>query len=405
MPRRRGPWPLIALGVIPLLIVGVVAAMLLVRSKAANAEFQQLLQGASSVITEVEGLPDEAGAQRLNAARDFLDQARARRPEDAELAKLEQRYQVLFDKVQHVIPLYGIVPIWPFKEAGHNPTRVLVNGDGLFVLDSGRNQVDRFNRSPLGDSVTLAEKPVVRKGDQIGGAVVSDLLDIAWAEAAGPNQRSKLLVLDTSGGLISFDPTWGVDRPVLGGRDRLKRPQLAAGYGGNLYIVDQGANQIWRYRPGAKGYEDDPEPYFAAGKQPDMTGVQAMAIDGNIWLLFADGRLLKFFGGEQRSFDFQGMPSKLSAPAALAVPLEGDHVYILDTGNARIVETTKEGKFQRQFRAREGNALAAARSLFLDESNAKFYIVTPDQLYVADVPGPAAAAATVAPAATPTPAQ
>ena len=353
-PRGRSPWPLIALGVIPLLIAGVVVAMLLVRANTANAEFQQLLQGASAVITEVGGLPDEAGARRLEAARDFLDKAQALRPNDPELAKLEQQYQTLFDKVQHVTPLYGIVPLWPFKEAGHRATRVLASGDALFVLDSGRNQVDRFNRSQLGDSVTLADKPVVRKGDQIGGAVVSDLLDIAWAEAAGPNQRSKLLVLDTSGGLVSYDPTWGVDRPALGGRDKLKRPQLATGYGGNLYIVDQGANQIWRYRPGSTGYEGDPEPYFASGKQPDMTGVQAVAIDGNVWLLFADGRLLKFFAGDQRNFDFQGLPSKLSAPTALAVPLEGDHVYILDAGNARIVETTKEGKFLRQFRPARG---------------------------------------------------
>jgi hypothetical protein len=372
------------------------------RANTANAEFQQLLQGASAIITEVGGLPDEAGAQRLSAARDFLDKAHAMRPSDPELAKLEQEYQVLFDKVQHVTPLYGIVPLWEFKEPGTHLTRVLANGDALYVLDSGRNQVDLFTRSQLGDSVTLADKPIVRKGDQVSGTVVSDLLDIAWAEAAGPNQRSKLLVLDTSGGLVSYDPTWGLNRLALGGQDKLKRPQLISAYGGNLYIVDPGANQVWRYRPTNSGYEGEPEPYFAAGKQPDMTGVQAVAIDGNVWLLFADGRLLKFFGGEQRSFEFQGLPSKLSAPTALAVPLEGDLVYILDAGNGRILETTKEGKFLRQFRAREGDVLRSATSFFLDAASSKFYIVTPNQLYVADVPQATAAAPTAAPQPTAT---
>jgi hypothetical protein len=388
--KGRSPWPLVALGVIPLLIVGLVIAMLFVRNNTANAEFEQLLQGATSVIAEVEGLPDDAGAQRLGAAREFLDKAQAQRPDDERLAKLEQQYQALFDKVQHVTPLYGVVPLWTFKEPGHSEKRVLANGDSLFVLDGGRSEVYRFVRSQLGDSVTPTDKPVIRKGDQISNVVVSDLVDITWAEAAGPNQRSKLLTLDTANALFGYDTTWGAGNLPLGGQDKLARPQLTASYGGNLYVVDPAARQIWRYRPGSKGYEEAPEPYFPQGSQVDLAGVQAIAIDGNIWILFADGRLLKFFAGEQRPFEFQGLPSPLSAPTAIAVPLEGDRVYVLDAGNGRIVEITKEGQFLRQFRAREGAFLRDAKSLFLDEANRKFYIVTPDQLYVADVPEPSA---------------
>ncbi len=397
-PKGRSPWPLVALAIIPLLILGLVFAMLFVRNRTANAEFARLLQGATAVITEVEGLPDVAGAQRLGAAREFLDKAQALRPEDQQLAQLEQQYQVLFDKVQHVIPLYGAVPLWTFQEPGHSMKRVLANGDSLFVLDGGRSEAYRFVRSQLGDSVTPTEKPVIRKGDQISGVVVSDLVDITWAEAAGSNQRSKLLTLDTANALFGYDTTWGTENLPLGGQDKLGRPQLSASYGGNLYVVDPAASQVWRYRPGTKGYEDAPEVYFPQGSQVDLTGVQAIAIDGHIWLLFADGRLLKFFGGEQRPFELQGLSSPLSTPTAIAVPLEGDRLYILDAGNGRIVEVTKEGQFLRQFRAREGAFLRDGKSLFLDEANRKFYILTPDQLYVADVPQPSASPA-AAPAA------
>lgn len=384
--RGRSPWPLVALAIIPLLILGLVIAMLFVRNNTANAAFEQLLQGATSVIAEVEGLPDDIGAQRLGAAREFLDRAHMQRPDDERLALLEQQYQALFDKVQHVILLYGVVPLWTFKEPGHSEKRVLAKGDSLFVLDGGRNEVYRFVRSQLGDSVTPPEKPVIRKGDQISNVVVSDLVDITWVEAAGPNQRSKLLTLDTAKALFGYDTTWGAVNLPLGGQDKLARPQLTSSYGGNLYVVDPPSRQVWRYRPGSKGYEAAPEPYFPQGGEVDLTGVQAIGIDGNIWILFADGRLLKFFGGEQRPFDFQGLPSPLSAPTAIAMPLEGDRVYILDAGNGRIVEITKEGKFLRQFRARQGAFLRDAKDLFLDEANRKFYIVTPDQLYVADVP-------------------
>jgi hypothetical protein len=381
-------WLLLALIVIPLLIIGLVVVMVFGRSRAAQADFQLLLDGATQAITDAEGLTDEAAvAQRLSGASDFLEDARARRPNDEQLLKLDQRYQALLDKVEHVTPLYGALSLWTFEGEGHDGSRVVVSGDSLFVLDRGPGEADRFIRSQLGDSVTPSEPPiVVHKGEEISGTVVSDLMDMTWAEAAGPNQRSKLLVLDTAKGLVGYDTQLGTKRLALGSVDKLVKPQLTASYDGNLYIVDSEGDQIWRYRPSENGYEGTPEAYFAAGTPVDLAGIQAVAIDGNIWLLFADGRLLKFFGGEQRPFDFQGLPGPLVSPTALAVPQEGDQLYILDAGNGRIIEVTKEGQFSRQFRVRDDNFLRQAKDMYLDEAARKFYILTPNQLYVADVP-------------------
>ena len=381
-------WLILALIVIPLLIIGLVGVMLFGRTRAAEQEFQQLLTGAAQAIVDAEGLADEAAiTQRLSGASDFLEKARARRPDNGELAKWNQRYQALLDKVEHVTPLYGAVPLWTFEGEGHNNSRVVVSGDSLFVLDRGPGAVYRFIRSQLGDSVTPSDPPVVvQKGQQVGDAVVSDLLDMTWAEAAGPNQRSKLLVLDTAKGLVGYDTQLGTKRLALGGLDKLVQPQLTASYGGNLYVADGEGDQVWRYRPDESGYSGQPEPYFAAGTQVDLAGLQAVAIDGNIWLLFADGRLLKFFGGEQRPFDLQGVPGPLASPTALAVLLEGDLLYVLDAGNGRIVEVTKDGQFLRQFRPADGDYLRQATDMYLDEAARKFYIVTPNQLYVADAP-------------------
>jgi len=65
--------------------------------------------------------------------------------------------------------------------------------------------------------VTPSENPVVvKKGQEISGTVVSDLQDMTWVEAAGPNQRSKLLVLDTAKGLVGYDTQLGTKRLALG---------------------------------------------------------------------------------------------------------------------------------------------------------------------------------------------
>ncbi len=384
----RSPWALLlALIVIPLIVVTLVVAMLWFRTRAADAEFEQTLAGAETAIAEARSLPDEAAARlRLSSARDFLDKARAVRPDDPQLTRLQSDYAEVLGRVNRITPLYGLIPLWQFKETGRKFNRILLGGESLFVLDVGRGEIGRFILSRLGDSVTPATPDVIlRKGQPVGNAAVSDLVDADWAAAVG-NQRSRLLVLDTAAGLVSYDVTWGASRVPLAGRDKLVMPQLIKSYGGNLYVVDTKANQIWRFRPSEKGYENQPEPYFAATTRIDLAGIQAVEIDGFVWLLFADGRLLKFFGGEQRPFELKGLPDPLSAPTAVVSQLDGDLIYIADAGNGRILEFTKEGQFQRQFRPAQGNQLQNMRDLFLDEAGDKFYILTPDQLFKADVP-------------------
>jgi hypothetical protein len=387
-PRRSPWWLLIALVVIPLLIAGIVLAMLYGRSNAIDAQVQEKLDGAANIITQAETMTDEAAAiQHLAGARDFLDQVIELRPNDERLDPVETRYIDLLNKLERVTPLYGVVPLWEFQEETRQLDRVLVSGDAVFALDRGAMRVYRFTRSSLGDSVTPADKPLVSKGEQVGDLAVGDLVDMAWVESASAGQRSKLVVLDNAGGLVGYDVTWGPERLALPGRDRWGEPRFILGYGGNLYVVDVGGNQIWRYRPAANGFSD-PEPYFAEGTQVNLSGLQAVAIDGNIWLLYSDGRLLKFFGGQGRSFVWQGLPGDLSAPTAVVVPIEGDRLYVADAGNGRIIEATKEGVFLRQFRAREGDLIRNLKSLFLDEAGSMFYVLTQDQLYKIDIPAP-----------------
>jgi hypothetical protein len=406
----RSPLLLItALIGVPVVVAALVLGLLWFRTRMAEQQFAEVLTGAATALAEAESLPDEAAARlRLNGAREFLDKARVMRPADAELNKLQIQYGDILARLDRVASLYGFALLWDLREAGRRPDRVAVGGDSVFVLDRGRQEVDRFVLSSGRESVTPAEPPaVVRKGQQVAEAAVSDLLDIFWFEAVG-SQRSQLLVMDVAGGLVGYDSQFGVVRQALASKDKWGLAQLAATYAGNLYVVDTKNNQIWRYRPTAKGYEGAPEPYFNAGAPVDLAGVQALAIDGNIWLLYADGRLLKFFMGEQKPFELRGLPDAMRGPVAIAAPVDGDRIYIGDSGNGRILEFDKEGQFQRQFRPPQGAALQGMTHLTLDAIGSRFYILTVDKLFRADLPRPAPAASgagTPTPTPTPTPAR
>jgi hypothetical protein len=408
---RRSPWPLIlALVIIPLLIAIVVLSVWWLRNQGQETEFQKQLSGATAAIASVQGVTDEnAVRQRLTSAKEFLDKAKAIRPDDSRLQPVLARYDENMDKVNHVTPLYGTVPLWNFTADKLNLARILVKGNQVYVLDKGQQQISRFTMVGLGDSVKPAEPPVVlAKGQQVKNSdqVITDLIDIGWVDAAS-NQPSRLVTLDTNGGLYSYDVNLGPARLNIGGREQWGVPQLMAGYSGNLYLVDPKANQIWRYKPTDKGYENAPERYFAPGNSVDLAGVQSIAIDGNIWLLYADGRLLKFFGGEQKPFELKGLPSPLSSPVAVVASAEGDQLYIADAGNGRIIEVNKSGQFQRQFRPAQPGVLHEMRDLYLDEAGAAMYILTNNQLIKANLPKAApatsATAAPAAPAASPSP--
>ena len=388
--QRRSAWPIVlAAVIIPLLIVAVVVGMLFVRARAAEAQFAEKLDGARNILVQAEQAGDDAtAAQRLAGAKEFLDQAKELRENDPQLAELVARYDGLVMRVEKVTPLYGIVPLWPFQpETGHSLQRVVVSGESVFVLDKARGEAWRFARSALGDSVTPADKPVVRKGDPAGDKFVGDLMDMAWVDAATANQRSLLHVLDATGELIGYDEVYGPKRLAIN-REKWTTPLLMAGYNGNLYVADPGANQIWRHVPTANGYEGEVVAWFEDAKKPDMANVVSMAIDGYIWLLYSDGRVLKFLSGEQSAFVWDGLPTPLSEPVAIAVSQEGDRLYIADPGNARIVEASKDGKFLRQFKAREGDLLRDVNHIYLDEAKGMFYLVTDDQMYKASVPQP-----------------
>ena len=227
------------------------------------------------------------------------------------------------------------------------------------------------------------------KGDPVGDKTFGDLLDMTWVDAATANQRSMLHVMDVAGQLIGYDEVYA-QKPLAITKTGWVTPQLIAGYMGNLYVADPGANQVWKYAPTANGYEGEPVGWFTNEKKPDMTGLVSIGIDGHIWLLHADGRLLKFLSGEQRPFNWQDLPDPAQRPDGAGPVARRRPALRGRSGNARIIEATKDGKFLRQFRAREGDLLRDVKDLVLDESKATFYILTSNQLYKAAVPQPGA---------------
>jgi hypothetical protein len=115
-----------------------------------------------------------------------------------------------------------------------------------------------------------------------------------------------------------------------------------------------------------------------------------MAIDGYIYVLFADGNLRKFEGGLAAPFELSGLDRPFDNPTAIftAPDQQVRYLYVADTGNRRIVQLEKDGGFVRQLKPRDEEAVnfEGIKSIFVDEPGGRLYLVDSQSLYMAAIP-------------------
>ena len=121
----------------------------------------------------------------------------------------------------------------------------------------------------------------------------------------------------------------------------------------------------------------------------DLTGAVDIAIDGFIYVLYADGTIRKFEGGVPIEFQVTELDKPMNrATAIYAAPdEEAQFIYVADAGNKRVVQLNKDGRFVRQFKPRDEESVDfnTLRSIFVDELGGKLYLLNDSALYVANI--------------------
>lgn len=397
VPRRTPPEEnravLIAVAVgILLLVIGVVVAAHL--KFAAASRFHGVVKQAEEhiALAQAAGVDSEAARAHWERALQRIETAATLQPNDASTQVLREQAQDALDQLDRIRRL-TLTQLADFGSS--NVERRLVFSDrGLFVLDSRDGwgagvPLDRADADAESEDAVV----LVRTGQQIGGEEVDRLVDCAWADREGGRQSGALLVLEEDGGLMSYDPAWRSESgaPQL---TRLKlsvskhgRPVAAGTYEGQFYVLDgaESGGQIWRYRPQGNAYPRPPEPYFATPPDRGLEDAVDMAIDGHIYVLYGDGTVEKFLGGERQQFEIQDVPGGIEEIAGLAVDRRGSGtVYVADRSNDRIVELYPDGRFKAQLLAEE--AFEALEALAVSEAERRLYVLDGGRLYAASLP-------------------
>ena len=162
----------------------------------------------------------------------------------------------------------------------------------------------------------------------------------------------------TSALVVERDPEWA---DIIG----------LESFGGNLYLLDRGNGEIFRYQ-GVEGGFGLRNRWFGEGVVPNLSDAVDMTIDGDIWVLSRQD-ILHFRSGVPQAFTIAGLDTPFSDPIAIDTDPESERLYVLDRGNRRVVVFDKSGEYREQYL---WDGIASVSDMAVSETEKKIFLLS-----------------------------
>lgn len=387
-PARKGLRALTATGLAVLIPVAIVVLVLVLwLGGTGESEFELCVQEAMQTGQVARGIPSSDVSGTLaawSAVMLVIDRCNGIRPNDPTLQGLTREAQGVIDSLSK-IDRREARRITSFPNALLK--QALLQGLDLYVLDSQNNWVYRVTLTANGLDVVPGTQqliPAMRRNATVGEFRVGDIVDIAWSA-----DTTQIVALDNKGLLISCSPRFlqSCDAQQLLAPERWVSPAAIMFWQGRLYILDPGANQIWRYEPSGGTYATVPNEYFAGESRPPLQAAVDFSIDdkGNIYVLSNSGEMTKWRGGSATPFAFVNFPSDPPMTSADAMFLNSDPtaqgLYIVSRAARTIYETTLAGTFTASYRAFNEADFTLISGVVADAGQGLIYVLSGNSVF------------------------
>lgn len=354
---------------------------------------QQLLKQAADKQTLAAAADTPATARaNLQQAAELINRA-LQGKDDQSTRAMAASIQANIDKMDAVVRIEKpstVVDLSAVVQDKGNVIQMAIDGQNLYLLDDGQDRLFKYALTPDGKGVQETGKhPVLlKKGDRVDGKPAGDLLQMTWMPAGQLRTQPGLFVLDSSRSLVMYDDKLGLSRVDVSDTGKWGAIQSIGAFAGGLYLLDTKQKNVYYYSPTKNGYDAPPYVIMDANGRVDLSKVQDIALDGNLYTL-EEGGTVRRFSREGRPLDFVGdVPDgKIAGGKALFASASTRSLYVLDSTGERILQFSPEGKFQRQLKA-DGKDLSFkdARDLFVDEAARRAYVLTKNSLVEFDLP-------------------
>lgn len=377
---------IIALALLALFYVGYLAIQLPLRI------FRESTDAASAIgkLSRAEQREREALAETdpltrrrlLDEASQLASQAAIERPESSAVATASTRIRTEYQTAVGTTRLGAPLKVLDLPSSADEMVLVTPN---LFVLDRANSRVYSFLLNIDGTSAQPSSNPVlVRKGDHVGPATVGDLLHLSWIPSGNGRKTDNLVILDSAGFLIQYEPTRGLGLLALQDGQPWTDALVLRGYDGNLYAVSARQKKLTVYPAQPTGYDAGAENYFTSNVPVDLSDTASFVVDKNLFLLHESGRIESFTNGAPNSFI--GPPDDMAPRNPVGFAVSSDSVFVGDPTRSRLIQLTRNGDFQRSLSLDDPGPLTRLRDLTVSDDGQALYVLSDRTIYRFNLP-------------------
>lgn len=400
--EEPGNWavPAAAAVIIPLIVALVVGSVYIQRGRGQRFAEIKVDMGQNLGLADAAGDDEAQAIAAYNTVLTLAEEAESIRPGDPEIDRLRQQALGELDRLSDVTRL-AARPFHTFDEVVNLTAVVLQEGfnGGVYTLDGANSQV--FYHPTSEDYLTAAAEPetLVFQSKSILNQVVNNILDITWRPTGLQVSRDGLAMLDKNGIVFTYYPNFGdIGAIPLGLATDWQIPLAITTFAERLYILDPGAQQIWKYFSEGDGFvQQEDERTLVFSENPELETAVDITIyseDGSLVVLYRDGRLRYY---DTRSGRVQwdethllqnGLNSPLVAPTAVEMVGRGLNasIFVADPGSGRIVEISRGGTVLAQYRASDESGqelFSRIHDFAITKSPLRVFVTAGNQLYLA----------------------
>lgn len=322
-----------------------------------DAELRQKLETAQQAVINAESAmiySDENRARtEIATAEKLLADLKTDSKFSGPAATLQGKVDSLNNQLNKVTVISQIDALGRFADT---PDQLIKLPDGFLGFNSFTDAFEKLEL-PSGQTQSIPLSSPVPE-NLVAGVYLPSLSSSIFLSSTG-----HVYALNLAG---SLQPLFATSTAVSSGNADLVGMTL---YDNKLYSVDKGSSQIVRYVQNRNVFSDK----SAWLKQPaNLSDARDLAIDGNIFVLKADG-VSKFTLGQPQNFSLPQLPQALSGATRIHTDKFQSSIYLVDPVNSRIVLVTKSGGLQRQLVSEKFSEL---KDIYVDESSHTIYALT-----------------------------
>lgn len=278
-----------------------------------------------------------------------------------------------YEEGQSLIDLNQTLAQDSFAEAKN----ILENGKAKFPADS--TQAKQINEllTKVNQALGSAPKTTTTTTTQTAKEGDSPYLDTVKSQtgSAFTKDDTNTYFINTKGIYSVKNGSSSTNEIIKNDDDWAKVGGLAT-YNTNMYVLDKSDNQIYKFLNNGAAYTKSD--YLTANVKADFAKAVSATIDNNIYVLYSDGTIDKYFKGNSVDFTVKGLNKELVNPTKIYSTPDFDFIYILDLGNSRIVKLDKTGSFKGEIVA---NVIKGAVDFDIDESGKVAYVLSSGKIY------------------------